>query len=442
MNKTLRQGDIIANRYRLEKFLGAGGFAVVWKAHDTLTDAVVAIKIFSSLDNDSIRNLTAEYLQVSGLSHPGILRAEHFDCEDNTPFIVMRFANGGSLASKIGSMGRQEVYRMLINIASALMYIHRNGLVHQDIKPANIFVDRDANNVIHYLLGDFGISSRIRSTLNKSNQTGNSGNLLTSAYAPPEKFSSHREERLPNPKGDIFSLGITAYELITGHLPFDDLDTGRELFYHPETRIELEEIADINLRYIIGECLLPNPTQRPDASELLQMLKGGMAPRTDYGRKKEPSAVKQQQPFYSKVERVSDYEYTHVSPQLKKEKGKSIKRETKGSGKLHIFLILFLCVAVSVTGIIVFVNFNDLVNSHGINHSLYNSVSRQATEENEIKSIKENGTKDSEKRTEKDNKENTLLQSEVSDSISVPNAPNYHGRSTFEESEVVDSLAK
>ncbi len=296
----LETGYLFAERYRLEKFLGAGGFAVVWRAYDTLTNTSVALKIFTNLDDQSIQDLASEYRTVQDISHPAIIRAEHFDRIGNNPYLVMKFADGGNLAGKVGLLNPSEVMAMMRHITRALEYIHQRNLIHQDIKPANILVDH-SDNITQYVLSDFGISSKSRTRLSQSVKDAGKGDCLTYAYAPPEKFSPRREERLPNPKGDIFSLGITAYELLTGHLPFDDLDTGRELFYHPEVKIDFSEISDNRLRNIIAACLQANPGKRPNASQLKQLLDGKNAqqvqnaqngPKTSYGPFHEAPSVK------------------------------------------------------------------------------------------------------------------------------------------------------
>lgn len=267
-------------RYRLDRFLGAGGFAVVWQAYDTLTNAVVALKIFSSLDTQSIQELAAEYAGVHNLSHPSIVRAEHFDSLDNIPFLVMKYCPGGNLEHQEGRIGEQDVLQMMFQIADALTYVHSHGLVHQDIKPANILTEQTPTGT-RYMLGDFGISAKSRTRLSKSVSViagAQSGSYLTFAYAPPEKFSPRREDRLPNAKGDIFSLGVTAYELATGFLPFDEIPTGQQLQNNPALQLDYTAIRDPRLRTFIAYCLAADPATRPDASTLAGWIGHGIMP--------------------------------------------------------------------------------------------------------------------------------------------------------------------
>lgn len=274
LHANLKQGDMFG-RYRLGKFLGAGGFAVVWEAFDSLTNTIVALKIFTTLDDGSIQDLAKEYARVHNLSHPNIVRAEHFDSIRNVPYLVMKFCPGGNLEHFPGKMREMEVIDMIRQISEALVYIHGQGLVHQDIKPGNILTEL-SDGVMRYLLSDFGISAKSRTRLSKSvADSEQRGLYLTYAYAPPEKFSPVKADRMPDSKGDIFSLGVTAYELATGHLPFDDLDTGRELFYNPGMKIDVGEIHSPLLRDIISACVRSSRDERPDAAVLCQWIGSG-----------------------------------------------------------------------------------------------------------------------------------------------------------------------
>lgn len=100
---------------------------------------------------------------------------------------------------------------------------------------------------------------------------------MTEAYAPPEKFSSKREDRKPDRKGDIFSFGISLYELACGNLPFDDLSTGRELL-HSDVEVDFSEIKNEKLKRIIQLCMQPDKDSRPSAAELLNMVKSENMP--------------------------------------------------------------------------------------------------------------------------------------------------------------------
>ena len=268
-----KAGDVFDERYTLEKLMGSGGFADVWKAKDKDTNTSIALKIYTNLDDDGINDLAAEYTRMQNLNHTNILKADHFARWGNIPYLVMKVCDGGSLSKKVGNMEVSEIMRVVQDIAEGLKYLHEHKIVHQDIKPANILIDTQGEKPI-YVLSDFGISSKTKTRLSHSvnMNSKNQGTSMTEAYAPPEKFSSKKEERRPDRKGDIFSLGISLYELACGNLPFDDLSTGRELL-HSDVEVDFSEIKDEKLRHIIQWCMQPNKDERPTAEQLINVAK-------------------------------------------------------------------------------------------------------------------------------------------------------------------------
>lgn len=265
-----KNGDVFHERYTLERLIGVGGFADVWKATDNKTNTVVALKIYTNLDEDGINDLSEEYTRMQSLNHTNILKAEHFDSWGNIPYLVMKFCDGGSLDKRIGKMTAEELTDAVKQITSGLEYLHNSGIVHQDIKPANILIDKSSGKTI-YVLSDFGISSKTKTRLSHSVNLKNQGTSMTEAYAPPEKFSSKKADRKPDRKGDIFSFGISIYELATGSMPFDELSTGRQLQYEG-AEVDFSEIQDEKLRRITELCMQADKEDRPSASELGKML--------------------------------------------------------------------------------------------------------------------------------------------------------------------------
>ena len=273
-----KAGDVFDERYTLEKLMGSGGFADVWKAKDKDTNSSIALKIYTNLDDDGINDLAAEYTRMQNLNHTNILKADHFARWGNIPYLVMKVCDGGSLSKKVGSIETSEIMRVVQDIAEGLRYLHDHKIVHQDIKPANILIDTQGERPV-YVLSDFGISSKTKTRLSHSvnMNSKNQGTSMTEAYAPPEKFSSKKEERRPDRKGDIFSLGISLYELACGNLPFDDLSTGRELL-HSDVEVDFSEIQDEKLRRIIQWCMQPNKEERPTAEQLLKIANSNEMP--------------------------------------------------------------------------------------------------------------------------------------------------------------------
>lgn len=265
----LKEGMVFDDRYKLIHMIGKGGFAEVWKAVDMITNVTIAIKVYASLDDQAFKDLAAEYALMQGLNHPNLLKAEHFDRSQYTPYLVMKYCNGGSLSAHLGQIDGHQLDRIIGDIADGLSYLHSKNMVHQDIKPDNILIEENGEAVT-YMLSDFGISSKSRTRLTNSIDAGKLS--MTEAYAPPEKFSTKRVDRLPNPKGDIFSLGMTIYEIVTGHLPLGSLAAGRELFYN-DIEIDYDIIEDEALRTLVKECMQTNPENRPSAAEIEPMMK-------------------------------------------------------------------------------------------------------------------------------------------------------------------------
>jgi YD repeat-containing protein len=268
----LQPNTLYADRYLLVQKLGSGGFSEVWLAEDTKGNNIrVALKVFApgnGLDSNGLKVFADEYSLVFQLNHPNLLKPTHFDTWNDQPYLVMQFMEKGSCTRMVGEFTEAELARFMFQMADALHYLHDQEppIVHQDIKPDNVLMDQRGN----YLLTDFGISTRIRKTLTKSmgNQTVSSG---TTAYMAPERFSRRLEERAPIPANDIFSLGITLFELLTDELPFGE--QGGLVAAGGLEPAELPEQFDQGLQELIAACLEKNTMNRPTAEELAQAAK-------------------------------------------------------------------------------------------------------------------------------------------------------------------------
>ena len=282
-----KEGDLFDNRYRLVKRAGSGGFADVWKAEDTKRDnKVVALKIYSRLDEDGIADLKKEYNETEDINYTYLLTAKHFSVMDNIPYLVMYYCDGGNLSRHVGKMKDDELRHMLHDIISGLVYLHQEGIVHQDIKPENILYDTKHKR---YMLADFGISDKCRSKLSQSVKQSEMFVSMTESYAPPEKFTGNLADSVPDPKGDIFSLGLTLYELAVGQLPFiPPMATGREMhMQHGKLKLDYSLIKDSKLRQIVEKCTQYQKKSRPTAEEVLTILDS-----KDPEQKKEPEKEK------------------------------------------------------------------------------------------------------------------------------------------------------
>ncbi|HNW90511.1 MAG TPA: SUMF1/EgtB/PvdO family nonheme iron enzyme [Bacteroidales bacterium] len=260
---------LFANRYKLLEKLGSGGYSEVWLAEDTDSNGIkVALKIYapgSGLDSDGLKIFASEYSLVFNLNHPNLRKPMHYDKWEGMPYIIMQYLKNGNCLKLCGNMNENELALFMQQAASAVAYLHEQEppIIHRDIKPDNFLIDDKGK----YLLTDFGISSRIRRTLTKSmgDRSQSSG---TTPYMAPENFSPKLDERAPTKANDIFSLGVTFFELLTTDFPYGNLGG-----MAAATGVECAGLPDgysSGLRNIINACLNKNPALRPTAEQLYE----------------------------------------------------------------------------------------------------------------------------------------------------------------------------
>lgn len=264
----LQTGQVFAGRYRLLAKIGMGGFSEVWRVADEMAeDTEMVLKVYAperGLDEHGIKLFRREYSITANLNHPNLLKASYFDISDGSPFLIMPYCAGGSLYGKMmeaGTVSEREVADMLVHICGALQHLHKKGIIHQDIKPDNVLIHAHGS----YMLTDFGISSRLRSTMQKSTTMPKA---MTIAYSPPEKFKGTANV---GPEGDIFSLGVMIYELLTGNLPWSGMG-GAYLTPSSEPPALDEQFAP-GLQPLIASCLAYDPAERPTAADIAEQAK-------------------------------------------------------------------------------------------------------------------------------------------------------------------------
>lgn len=217
-------GTVLAGRYRLGSRIGRGGTADVFAAQDELLSRAVAIKVFHS-DGQELnepRRIEAEIRTLAGLRHPGLVTV--FDAgvlagaaEDATPFLVMELIHGQTLRRRLadGPLSQAEVARFGAGLAATLAYVHAEGVVHRDVKPANILLDEDAaHDQGRYTakLADFGIARLTDST--RLTMVGIT--IGTANYLSPEQATG----AVVGPSSDVYSLGLVLLECLTGRLAY------------------------------------------------------------------------------------------------------------------------------------------------------------------------------------------------------------------------------
>ena len=247
-------------RYRLVELIGRGGMGEVWRAHDTETDRVVAIKLlpaFLSDDEEFQQRFRREAHAAARLNDPHVIPIHNYGKIDGQLYVDMRLIEGRDLQTVLaeGPLDPARAVLVIDQVAKALHAAHEVGLLHRDIKPSNILLDR---NDFAYLI-DFGIARAIEETrMTKSGDT-----IGTFQYIAPERLDTGTEDA----RADIYSLACVLYESLTGHPPFPGSSTAQLINAHlnappprpsttqPEVPAEVDEVVatgmakDPNRRY-------------------------------------------------------------------------------------------------------------------------------------------------------------------------------------------------
>ena len=209
----------LKDEYEILDELGRGGMAIVFKAREKQLEREVAIKVlpFSlAFDKEFVERFQREARTSAKLEHPSIIPIYRVGKSGRVIYFVMKFLRGKPLASVLaarGSLPPAEIRQVLVQVARALAYAHKGGIVHRDIKPDNIMFDEHGQAVVT----DFGIAKA--ATGGKLTGTGMS--IGTPHYMSPEQA---RAQQLDG-RSDIYSLGVVAYQCLTGSVPFDGEDS-------------------------------------------------------------------------------------------------------------------------------------------------------------------------------------------------------------------------
>ncbi len=262
------RGEI--GRYRIDRVLGRGGMALVYLGHDGELGRPVAIKLLADnlASDESFRaRFMREARMAAGLSHVNIVRVYDVGQDaDQRPYIVMEFVDGESLAETIareGSLPPQRVQRIALDCCAGLQHAHAAGLVHRDIKPHNLLVDREGLTKI----ADFGVARSLGET-----QLTVAGSVLGSArYLAPEQAAG----REVTPSADLYALGATLYQLLSGRTPHEGESLTEQLQRRgdrPPTPIsELAAGVPEAFATAVMSCLEDDPLRRPRSASALAL---------------------------------------------------------------------------------------------------------------------------------------------------------------------------
>jgi len=271
-------------KYQILERLGRGGMADVYRAHHIRLDRDVAIKVLHPHlieGQDFLTRFEREAKAVASLKHPHIVQVFDFDSQDDLHYIVMELIDGGSLHGRLEELARtgarmpqKEALRILTDVASAIDYAHGRGMLHRDVKPANVLLDHDGDA----FLSDFGIA-RI---LSETHFTTTGALIGTPQYMSPEQGKG-----LPLTKAtDLYSLGVVLYEMLTGRAPYDS-DTPMGVIHKhiyeppPSPRIVCPDLA-LGAEAVLLKSLAKEPGDRfPSAAQMLRALEDSLTSVVD-----------------------------------------------------------------------------------------------------------------------------------------------------------------
>jgi serine/threonine-protein kinase len=261
--------EILAGRYSIERELGRGGMGIVLLARDVALDRLVAIKLLppelASVDEVRDRFLS-EARTAAGLSHPHIVPIHSVDDRGRFVFFVMGYVDGETLRQRVeraGPLSPRLAAKVMQEVAWALAYAHERGIVHRDIKPDNIMLERDGDRAI---VMDFGIAT-VGPQRPSNEVTG------TARYMSPEQASGERLDR----RSDLYSLGATFFYALAGRAPFEARSVPALLAKHvaepPPSLPALRREVPARFAEIVDRCLAKAPEDRfPSGDELAKAL--------------------------------------------------------------------------------------------------------------------------------------------------------------------------
>lgn len=304
-----RIGRFLNNRYEILESIGVGGMADVYKALDHTLNRYVAIKVLKeelNSDETFVKKFRQEAMAAASLSHPNVVNIFDVGQEDSINYIVMELCEGVTLKEYIRRKGKLEIYETIniaIQIANGIQAAHDRGIIHRDIKPQNVIITTDGKAKVT----DFGIAKAV------SSQTITASTVGSVHYISPEQArGSYCDGR-----SDIYSLGITIYEMLTGRVPFDGDSTVAVALLHIQGEMippsTYEPMIPVSLEKIVMKCTQKKPEERyASALDLIADLRRAlMTPNEDF----------------VKIIRLDTSGETHI---FSEDEAKKIKEQTTG----------------------------------------------------------------------------------------------------------------
>ncbi len=267
--KTYEEVEILKKhfegKYEFLELIGKGGFALVYKVRDLYLERLGAIKILYkeySRDEETIERFRREAKIYANLEHPNIVPIYDIGIVQGIVFFIMKFIEGETLNKiirKEGKLPEKRAIKIISDLLDALAYIHKKGIIHRDIKPHNIMIDKTERTI----LADFGIARTLEST-----SFTKSGAILGTAYY----LSPEQAKGLPiDHRVDIYSAGVTLYEMVTGELPFKGENTLMVLYQHvnelPPLPTKINPSLSSEMEKVVLKALEKNPQNRFSCAE-------------------------------------------------------------------------------------------------------------------------------------------------------------------------------
>lgn len=353
----IKTGMLINDRYQIIEKIGTGGMSEVFKAKCTKLNRFVAIKILRDefcSDEAFVKRFKAEAQSAASLSHSNIVNIYDVGNENKVHFIVMEYLEGKTLKEHIkekGFLEDAETMKIAACIASALEHAHANHIIHRDIKPQNIIITNDGKVKV----ADFGIARiATESTIAVSDVTTGSVHYI----APEQARGGYCDE-----KSDIYSLGITMYEMVTGEMPYVADSAISVALKHIHDRLPHPGEKNPNLSKALEQIIIKATQKKPEmrypsAAKLLEDLKKAQ----DFPSEEFVSINKYEDDSPTLTISTADFEH------LRKESDKGIDQDYDNDKKSNKFIVfLGVLSAIILIGVIFFVSYGIWNKNHNLN---------------------------------------------------------------------------
>ena len=335
----LETGKTLNGRYKIQTLIGTGGMAAVYLANDLILDRLVAIKVLRldfRQNNDAMRRFRREALSATQLTHPNIVGVYDVGQSQEMNYIVMEYVEGTDLKDYIrqrGALHPIEAVRIMMQIVSAIAAAHQNRIIHRDIKPQNILIDREGNVKIT----DFGIAVALSDTSLTQTNT-----LLGSVhYLSPEQARGG----MATIQTDIYALGIVLYELLTGRVPFDGesaVSIALKHFQEPlPPVVNPTAMVPQSLENIVLKATAKDPMNRyRSCYEMFQDLKTCLDSTRLYEKKYVPTSFSGETKVLSPIttQKIKPIQSSREIPVVEMDEEKPVKKKRKWPWVLFIVL--------------------------------------------------------------------------------------------------------